>query len=264
MRSTCLGGWTWLVWPLLVVVALAGCSRKGDRDDTSSHNSASASPSDNADEGPGIEVAPEFDLDDGDADSGSENQDNDAGGGEEPEPPQTTEQPEPTDSTEEVFRAVVPGTCLPVYRDGSDWNVSVPPDPVSCRSDRAGLFEVTYVDTGSTTCPTGVGLDGWSYYSTVTGDTTTLCLDRVWVRYYCVLAESSGDGIASIGHTTAVDCGATNVPVPYDAILVVAAVYRAPPGANASNCRTHAQDASRYWSLLAHSGKTLVCFTERS
>lgn len=253
--------WVWLVW-LLVPVLLAGCSRRGgsDRDGVSFDRSAPTRPSDGAD-GPGIGdlPVPGNELGGGGANGGDRGSSSGGGGRAEPEP-----QPEPTDPREEAFRAVVRGTCLPVYRNGNNWNVPVPPDAVSCRSNRAGLFQVTRTATGSATCPTGVGRDKWSYYSTITGNTTTLCLNRVWVKNFCVLAQQSGDNITSIGSSTAADCYATRVPVPYNQLLVVAAVYRAPAGANASHCRRSAQDPLRYWTLLADGGNTLVCFRARS
>ncbi|SDD12953.1 hypothetical protein [Actinokineospora iranica] len=79
-----------------------------------------------------------------------------------------------------------------MYRNGRDWNVSVPPDAVPCQAERA-----------------------------------------------------------------------TQVPVPYNQVLLVAAAYRAPAGADAAHCRTSAHDNRRYWSLLADDGNTLVCFTPR-
>ncbi|GAA3627194.1 hypothetical protein ACG5V6_03735 [Streptomyces chitinivorans] len=255
-------GWGWLVW-LLVPVVLAGCGRRGgnDHDDARLDPSVSASarPDDDG-EGPDIGDLPVPDVEIGSGGATGDQGSGSGGAGD----TETEPEPEPTDPTQEAFRAVVRGTCLPVYRDGDDWNTSVPPDAVSCRSERAGLFEVTRTVTGGASCPTGTGRDRWSHHSSVTGETTTLCLNRVWVKDYCVLAEQSGDTITSVGASTAVDCSATEVPVPYNQVLVVAAVYRAPAGAGASHCRTGAHDNRRYWSLLADGGATLVCFTSRS
>lgn len=266
MRGTHPRGRGWqvcLVW-LLVIAVLAGCGRRG----AAGGGRPSASP-----DRPGIDVpVPDIDIgggggttgSQGDAGggtgaTGSQGDGGTAGGAEERET-----EPEPTDATEDAFRAVRRGTCLPVYRDGREWNVSVPPSAVSCQSERAGLFHVTRTANSAVTCPSGVGRDTWRYRSSVTGGTTTLCLNRVWVKNYCVLAEQTGDDITSIGSTTAADCQATRVPVPYNQALVVAGVYRAPSDANASHCRTSAQDSRRYWSLLADGGDTLVCFTHTS
>ncbi|MBP3076680.1 hypothetical protein WP39_04235 [Streptomyces sp. 604F] len=110
---------------------------------------------------------------------------------------------------------------------------------------------MTRTATTSVGCPSGTGRARWSYRSAVTGGTTTLCLNRVWVRDYCVLAEQSGDTLSSIGALTAAGCDDTRVPRPYN--------QGAP-----HHCRRGAQDNRRYWSLLADAGATLVCFRARS
>lgn len=273
MRGRRLRGWVWLVVWLVVPALLVGCNRRGGgtRHNGSSDHAASSGRSGGAD-GPDIGdlPMPDFDASDGgyDGTGGSSGGSTDGGGsasgGSAETVDETESEPEPTDSTEEAFQAVGEGSCLPVYRDGADWNVSVPPSPVSCGSDRAGLFQVTRTLTDSTACPTGVGRDSWSHHSTVTGTTTTLCLNRVWVKNYCVLAEGSANDVSSIGSTTAVDCDATRVPVPYNQVLVIAGVYQVPAsGADTSNCPTGPGDNRRYWSLYADSGETLVCFTGR-
>ncbi|UGQ13274.1 hypothetical protein LO772_06555 [Yinghuangia sp. ASG 101] len=268
MRGRRLRGWAWLVW-LLVPVLLVGCNRRGggSHHNGSSDHSVSSGRSGGAD-GPDIGdlPLPEFGSSDGGsggssggtAGSGSTS----GGSAYTPDAPTPTPTPEPTDPTEEAFLAVDTGSCLPVYRDGSDWNVPVPPNAVSCTSDRGGLFQVTSRSTERSSCPTGTGRDSWSHYSSITGNTTTLCLNRVWVKNYCVLAEGSANGVSSIGSTTAVDCYAARVPVPYNQILVIAGAYSVPAsGADTSNCPTGPRDNHRYWSLYADDGKTLVCFT---
>ncbi|MES9501562.1 hypothetical protein ABWI13_15905 [Streptomyces koyangensis] len=249
---------------LLVPLLLVGCGRRGGGDhgrDTAGSGRAPAAreSGDARDDGPGLGDLPVPDIEIG----GS-------GGGEAATPTQAPRtqaprpRPTPTDAKERAFRAVARGTCLPVHRNGAEWNVSAPPDAVSCRSARAGLFEVTRTATRSVSCPSGTGQARWSYRSAVTGGTTTLCLNRVWVRDYCVLAEQSGDTISSIGSLTAASCDDTRVPRPYNQVVVVDAVYRAPAGAGADHCRRSAQDNRRYWSLLADDGATLVCFRARS
>lgn len=269
MRSTRAAVRGCLVW-LMVVVVLVGCARRGGGGRPAGGSSR-----------PGVEVpVPGVELlggttggtagdsagggigsrGDGDAGGGTTGYEGTSGGGSE----ERETEPERTDATQEAFRDVDRGSCLPVYRDGNGWNVEVPPSAVSCRSRRAGLFQVTRTATSSVSCPTGVGRDTWSYYSPVTGDATTLCLNRVWVANYCVLATQSGGAISSIGSSTAVDCQATRVPKPYNQLLVVSGVYRAPSDADASYCRTGAHDSRRYWSLLADGGDTLVCFSPAS
>lgn len=238
------------MWGRRVVVLLAcllvaaGCGRRGGHRDNESSDSGG---------GPdiGVEVPiPPFE-EDGSGGGGA--------GAPAPEP-----EPEPTDPTEEAFLAVTQGSCLPVYRNGDEWNVSVPPAAISCATQQAGVFQVTSTGSDGAACPTGVGRDAWTYYSSITGNTTALCLNRVWVRNYCVLAVQTGNDISSIASTTAVDCAATEVPAPYNQVLIVAAAYQAPAGANASHCRTGPQDYNTYWYLLADNDATLVCFTSRS
>ncbi|MFE5207426.1 hypothetical protein [Streptomyces sp. NPDC056600] len=222
----------WVIWLLLPAVVLVGCGRKGGRFD--------------------------IDLPGGGSDGGT----NSGSGGYGAGGAETTTGPDPVDTTQDAFRAVTAGTCLPVNRTGEQWSRPTPPDPVSCRTERADLFHVDTVHTLPATCPSGVGRAEWTHRSSITGETTTLCLDRVWVKNYCVLAEQEGDKITSIGDTTAVDCDATKVSVPYNQVLVVSGAYKAPPGANADDCVTGAGDRRWYWSLLADDGDTLVCFTQ--
>ncbi|WP_228182585.1 hypothetical protein [Streptomyces anulatus] len=89
---------------------------------------------------------------------------------------------------------------------------------------------------------------------------TKLCLERVWVERYCILGNNTSDGM-SLGSTTAVDCRAKRVPRPYDHVLVVSGVYRAPSDAGPKYCRESSSDRSTYWSLVVANGTVLVCFT---
>ncbi|EHR63105.1 hypothetical protein [Saccharomonospora cyanea] len=231
---------------LLLSVVLAGCSRKNDRDSDGGPNIDAGI---DVGVGPDIDVGPDVNVD---------------GGAEESTPvytppPPTTSTPDPT---EEAFQAVSVGSCLPVHMTGhgSEWSHSMPPDPVSCSSSYGGLVQVTGVVGSSAECGTGTGHTSWSYY----GDSgeTTLCLERVWVPRYCILAEGDGNGgVSSLGTFTAVDCDADRIPQEYDYVLVVSAVYQAPANANADHCRQSAYDSRQYWSLLVNEDATLVCFT---
>ncbi|MDI2032299.1 hypothetical protein QFW96_27015 [Saccharopolyspora sp. TS4A08] len=163
-----------------------------------------------------------------------------------------------TDSTEEAFEDVEEGSCLPVYQDGEgEWNTSTPPDAVPCNDKTAGVFKVISTSLDSSECTSGSSdYVPWSY----TGDsgyTTTLCLDRVWVPRYCVLAETTPDGGVQIGTTTAVDCDETELPGHYNTVLVVSSVKNDP---NAS-CASSSSDTTRYFSLPADEGASLVCLT---
>ncbi|MEU1574860.1 hypothetical protein ABZ519_27615 [Streptomyces collinus] len=59
---------------------------------------------------------------------------------------------------------------------------------------------------------------------------------------------------------TAVACRREPVPVPYNQIMHITGVYRAPAGADANNCRA-AGDQTRYWAALVDDGATLLCTT---
>ncbi|MFC9650229.1 hypothetical protein [Streptomyces sp. NPDC056937] len=174
--------------------------------------------------------------------------------------------PEPSrptpDPTEEAFKAISAGDCLAVYDTGRggttsiDWSVDVPPDPVSCAGEQA-LVRVTATDT---TCPTSYGKSYWSYRSATSGNTTKLCLTRIYHATYCMLGQQSGDSI-SLAMMTAVACRREPVPTPYNQIMHITGVYRAPAGANANNCRRVAGDQTRYWAWLVDDGATLLCTT---
>ncbi|MFF3733391.1 hypothetical protein ACFYXM_24510 [Streptomyces sp. NPDC002476] len=181
------------------------------------------------------------------------------GGTDESDPEPSTPTPDPT---EEAFKAISAGDCLAVYDTGRggttsiDWSVDVPPDPVSCAGEQAQV-QVTATDTA---CPTSHGKSYWSYQSATTGNTTKLCLTRIYHATYCMLGQQSGDSI-SLGMMTAVDCRREPVPAPYNQIMHITGVYRAPAGANANNCRRAAGDQTRYWAWLVDDGATLLCTT---
>ncbi|RRO14704.1 hypothetical protein EIL87_18325 [Saccharopolyspora rhizosphaerae] len=163
-----------------------------------------------------------------------------------------------SDSTEEAFDDVQEGSCLPIYQSGDgEWNTSVPPDPVPCDHDTAGVFLVISTTLDSTDCRSeSEDHVPWSYTGD-SGDTTTLCLDRVWVPRYCVLAELTGDDGVRIGTSTAVDCDETELPSDYNTVLVVDSVKTDPT----APCARSSSDTARYYSLTADEGSSLVCFT---
>jgi hypothetical protein len=177
----------------------------------------------------------------------------------EPKSEPSTPTPDPTG---QAFEAISVGDCLPVHDTGRagttsvDWSVDVPPDPVSCAGEQA-LVQVTATDTD---CPISYGKSFWSYRSTGTGTTTKLCLTRVYHANYCLLGQQSGDAI-SLGLMTAVACRREPVPVPYNQIMHITGVYRAPADADATSCRRVAGDQTRYWAALVNDGATLLCTT---
>ncbi|MGW5640339.1 hypothetical protein [Streptomyces sp. NPDC003832] len=166
------------------------------------------------------------------------------------------------DPVEEAFKAISAGDCLELYdtgRGGSstiNWSVDVPPDPVPCDSEQA-LVKVTATDT---TCPTGLGKSYWSHHSATTGTSSTLCLSRKYHPTYCMLGQQTGDSI-SLATMSAVACRREPVPAPYNQIMHITGVYRAPAGANANNCPQSASDPTRYWAWLVDDGATLLCTT---
>ncbi|MBB6074603.1 hypothetical protein HNR57_000487 [Streptomyces paradoxus] len=60
---------------------------------------------------------------------------------------------------------------------------------------------------------------------------------------------------------TAVACRREPVPVPYNQIMHLTGVYRAPAGADANNCRRAAGDQTRYGAALVDDRATLLCTT---
>ncbi|MER5732256.1 serine/threonine-protein kinase [Streptomyces sp. NPDC002138] len=170
----------------------------------------------------------------------------------EPTPPPT---PSATrNSREEAFRAVRAGTCLPWYDTGhpDKWNVNTPPAPVGCDTERAQV-RVGSVVPGD--CPSGKGRTNWRY------GTTNLCLTRVFHVGYCVLAAKGTGDHLTLGMFTAVDCGATRVPVAYDYVMVVTGVYRAPASPSPANCRRGQTDSTFYWMWTLIDDSVMVCLT---
>lgn len=139
-------------------------------------------------------------------------------------------------------------------------NVAAPPDAVARDTRRAGLFRVTRTGGTGVNCEAGPGSASWTSPPSAATEAVKLCLERVWVKRYCILAEDDG-GSMSLGSTTAVDCGAGRVPVPYNRVLAVSGVYRAPADAGSAHCREGASDPRTYWSLVVTGRTILVCFT---
>ncbi|MFF8658452.1 hypothetical protein ACF07H_30590 [Streptomyces huasconensis] len=76
-----------------------------------------------------------------------------------------------------------------------------------------------------TACPTGQDKSYWSHRSATTGDTTKLCLTRIYHYGHCLLGRQAGDAI-TFGFMTAVDCRRKTVPAPYNQIMHITGVYR--------------------------------------
>lgn len=259
-----------------VLLAVAGCGASGRRggsggpDADSGRPSASSGTRDGDESGdsgggPGVELGVDVSIGGGSGSGSGSDDDEGSGGGDggnsgSGEGDAAVKQPPVSDPTTEAFRRVRVGSCLPIHRTGpgSAWNVDVPPEAVSCGSRRAGLFRVTRTGGGGVSCEAGKGRTSWSYYSRA--GAAKLCLERIWVERYCILGNNTSDGM-SLGTTTAVDCRAKRVPKPYDHVLVVAGVYRAPSDAGSKYCREGSSDGRTYWSLVAANRTILVCFT---
>lgn len=259
----------WLVWLLVpVILAVAGCGasgRRGGGPDADSERPPASSGAGDGDEeaggGAGVELGVDVSIgggsgSDGGSGSGGDGGSGDSGGS------AAVEQPPASDPTTEAFRRVQVGSCLPIHRTGSgdDWNVGVPPAAVSCGTQRAGLFRVTRTGGDSVNCEAGAGSASWVSPRSGATEAVKLCLERIWVKQYCILAEDNG-GSMSLGSTTAVDCGATSVPRPYSHVLAISGVYRAPADADSAHCREGAADPRTYWSLVVTGRTILVCFT---
>ncbi|MFC8623007.1 hypothetical protein [Streptomyces anulatus] len=90
---------------------------------------------------------------------------------------------------------------------------------------------------------------------------TKLCLERVRAERNCILGNNTSDGMSLGTTTTAVDCRVKRVPEPYDHVLVVSGVYRAPSDAGSKYCGEGSSDRRTYWSLVVANRTVLVCFT---
>lgn len=263
----------WLVWLLVpVLLAVAGCGasgRRGGGPDADSDRPPASSGARDGDEsgdsggGAGVEFGVDVSIGGGSGSDGGSGSGGDGGSGDGGSGGGAAKQPPPaSDPTTEAFRRVRVGSCLPIHQTGSggDWNVGVPPDEVSCGTQRAGLFRVTRTGGDSVNCEAGAGSTYWISPRSGATEAVKLCLERVWVKQYCILAEDNG-GSMSLGSTTAVDCGATSVPRPYNRVLAISGVYRAPADANSAHCREGATDPRTYWSLVVTGRTILVCFT---
>ncbi|WP_257895486.1 hypothetical protein [Streptomyces anulatus] len=258
-----------------MLLAVAGCGasgRRGGGPDADSDRPPASSGARDGDEsgdsgdsggGAGVEFGVDVSIGGGSGSDGGSGSGGDGGSGDGGSGGGAAKQPPPaSDPTAEAFRRVQVGSCLPIHQTGSggDWNVGVPPAAVSCGTRRAGLFRVTRTGGDSVNCEAGAGSASWTSPRSGASEAVKLCLERVWVKQYCILAEDNG-GSMSLGSTTAVDCGATSFPLPYDRVLAISGVYRAPADANSAHCREGAMDPRTYWSLVVTGRTILVCFT---
>ncbi|MFB6977614.1 hypothetical protein [Streptomyces scopuliridis] len=253
--------WAWLggIASLLAILAWLGVSNAQEMKELLAESSPPSSSSTPYEPSETVDTpdAPETsDADTGDADS------YDASSGGSGEPDSETSSPTP-DPTEESFAAVSAGDCLEIYDTGRgvdsiEWSADVPPAPVPCNSQGAGLVQVT--STTDTTCPSGAGKASWMYASAVSGKTTKLCLTRIYQKYFCVLGKQVGDK-TELGSMTAVDCKAQQIPAAYNRIIHIIGVYQAPASASPRNCAQRPDDQTQYLAWLVNDDKILLCAT---
>ncbi|WP_329118061.1 hypothetical protein [Streptomyces sp. NBC_01465] len=177
-----------------------------------------------------------------------------------PTPDPTTPSPDPT---ADAFKAVKSGQCYAVWDTGYggntvEWSSKTPPAPVgNCDSGDALVF-VTQVTTSGSSCPTGSDKSYWDYQSASTGETTALCLTRIYHKNYCVLGKQSGDKI-SLGPMTAVDCKAKKVPIAYNQIMHITGVYKHSGAITSSTCARSSGDQTRYWIWKIRDSSAVLC-----
>ncbi|MDI2124836.1 serine/threonine-protein kinase [Yinghuangia seranimata] len=165
--------------------------------------------------------------------------------------PRTT--PARTQSSEDkAFAAISAGDCLDAYSDGyGKWSSSVPND-VSCGGANAYL-RVSSVRSSSGACAAGAGQSVWWHVNDDIS-TTALCVERQFRSGQCFLAEKSGDTVGSANLMTVWNCSADKVPVAFDYIMQITAVYAA--GTTTSSCPSVPNHYSYSWT--AWDGR-LIC-----
>lgn len=191
-------------------------------------------------------------------DSGDSGWDDDSIGGSDEPDPEISPTPDPT---EESFKALSAGDCLEVFDTGRggdriDWSLDIPSPRVPCNIRAAGLVQVTSIT--DSTCPSDTGQASWTYTSAVSGETTKLCVTRIYQKFYCVLGNQVGDE-TRLGPMTAVDCNAQRIPAAYNRILHIIGVYQAPANAGPRDCAQGPNDRTQYVTWLVDDSRTLLC-----
>ncbi|GAA1355772.1 LppU/SCO3897 family protein [Streptomyces beijiangensis] len=205
--------------------------------------------------GPGISPAATYGGSTGSSDNAN-------GSGSDSTPSAEASTPAP-DPTSDAFKAVKAGKCLPVWDTGYgsgtvEWSSDTPPAPTSdCDTGKALVF-VTEVTSSSSSCPTGTDKSSWSYQSASSGESTTLCLTRIYHKNYCVLGKQTGDKI-SLGPMTAVNCTDKKVPIAYNQIMHITGVYKHSGAITAGICSRSGGDQTRYWVWKIRDGTAVLC-----
>ncbi|MFE4535265.1 hypothetical protein ACFRKB_09310 [Streptomyces scopuliridis] len=253
--------WAWLggIASLLAILTWLGVSNAQEMKELLAESSPPSSSSTPYEPSETVDTPDTPETSDADT-SDSDSYDDSSGGSDEPESETSSPTPDPT---EESFTAVSAGDCLEIYdtgrrADSIEWSADVPPDPVPCNSQRAGLVQVT--STTDTNCPSGAGKASWMYTSAVSGRTTKLCVTRIYQKYYCVLGKQVGDK-TELGSMTAVDCKARQIPAAYNRIIHIIGVYQAPANASSRNCVEGPDDRTQYLAWLMNDDRTLLCGT---
>lgn len=165
----------------------------------------------------------------------------------------------PPDPTAEAFAAVRPGDCLKNWHTGSAWSSTTPVKATCDTND--GIMWVSSVKNSSSACPSGPGQSYLAYQSN--GQTTALCLTRQFKVGFCFLGKQEGSGsgakITDANLLSLVECTAAKVPQPWNQIMHITGVYRAPAQVTYESCARVAGDQTYYWHWVVNDGKTLVC-----
>jgi hypothetical protein len=160
----------------------------------------------------------------------------------------------PPDPTADAYRTVRPGDCLAAPEGAV-------PVTVDCAA-AAAFVRVAEVAAKVADCPAGPGLSNW-YHTTANGETTALCLWREFRPGQCFAArlstEQGGYEMADADLRSRQDCAATEVPPPYNVVLMISEVLSTVPPGQA--CTRDPANPDSYWYWIANDSTVKVCAT---
>ncbi|WP_432052696.1 LppU/SCO3897 family protein [Streptomyces xiamenensis] len=161
----------------------------------------------------------------------------------------------PADPVSEAFAAVSSGDCLANYQTDNDgtWNAETP-EPVDCAADDAYLKVVEVMDDYGFCDGFELNATTWTHSftdeETWATTYTTLCVERQYRVGECLMSEQEGEGddaTMRTGLMTAINCSASQVPVPYNQIMQVSGVPAANGDWGGDVCRQGGSDYNTYW-----------------